>query len=67
MVRVKGSHVSVFIELMRGEFDRELNWPFQGSITVTVTLLDQEGENMAGYTHQILYIISLNFYSRKRP
>ena len=37
----EGSHVSVFIELMRGEFDSELNWPFQGSITVT--LLDQEG------------------------
>ena len=37
----EGSHVSVFIELMRGEFDSELNWPFQGSIIVT--LLDQEG------------------------
>ena len=38
----EGSHVSVFIELMRGEFDSELNWPFHGSMTVT--LLDQEGE-----------------------
>jgi regulator of replication initiation timing len=38
----EGSHISVFIAPLRGEFDSELNWPFLGSMTVT--LLDQEGE-----------------------
>jgi TNF receptor-associated factor 4 len=38
----EGSHVSVFIALIRSKFDSELNWPFQGSMTVT--LLDQEDE-----------------------
>ena len=27
-------HISVFIHLMRGEFDHKLVWPFQGSITI---------------------------------
>ena len=30
----KGTHVSVFIHLMRGEFDNHLKWPFNGSFTV---------------------------------
>lgn len=31
---VKGKYVSVFVHLMRGEFDDELVWPFQGKIRV---------------------------------
>ena len=30
----KGTHVSVFVYLMRGEFDDDLQWPFCGDITV---------------------------------
>ena len=30
----KGTHVSVFVRLMRGEFDDDLKWPFSGEITV---------------------------------
>ena len=33
------NHVSVFVYLMRGEFDFHLKWPFQGG--VFVRLLDQ--------------------------
>ena len=29
-----GSHLSVFAQLMRGEYDNELEWPFQGDIRV---------------------------------
>ena len=29
----KGTHVSVFTYLMRGEFDSHLEWPFRGTIT----------------------------------
>ena len=38
----KGTHVSVFLYLMRGEFDDHLKWPFRGNITIE--LLDQEGQ-----------------------
>ena len=30
----KGTHMSVFVAICRGEFDDKLRWPFDGSITV---------------------------------
>ena len=30
----KGTHVSVFVYLMRGEFDDILKWPFRGDVTI---------------------------------
>ena len=39
----KNNHVSVVVNLMRGSFDGQLRWPFQGK--VTVQLLDQTGAN----------------------
>jgi len=30
----KGTHISVFAYLMRGEFDDYLQWPFQGSVVI---------------------------------
>ena len=36
-----GTHISVFLKIMRGQFDSHLSWPFRGS--VTVVLLDQDG------------------------
>ena len=36
------AHVSIYTEVMCGEFDHQLNWPFQGSLVVT--LIDHEGE-----------------------
>ena len=35
----KGTHISVFTYLMRGEFDSHLKWPFRG--TVTIQLVNQ--------------------------
>ncbi len=35
----KGTHVSVFVYLMRGEFDDFLKWPFRG--VMSIELLDQ--------------------------
>ena len=29
-----GSHVSVYVHLMRGEYDSSLIWPFRGDITI---------------------------------
>ena len=34
MVKVTGTHVSVFVSLMRGEHDDKLTWPFRGDITI---------------------------------
>ena len=38
----KGTHVSMFVHLMRGEFDDHLKWPFRRDIAVQ--LLNQLGE-----------------------
>ena len=35
----KGTHVSVYINFMKGEFDDSLKWPFRG--TIWIQLLDQ--------------------------
>ena len=37
----KGSHVSLFVNLIQGEYDDQLKWPFCGE--VTVQLLNQDG------------------------
>ncbi|KAG7492903.1 hypothetical protein MATL_G00019810 [Megalops atlanticus] len=37
----RGTHLSVYVVLMRGDFDSLLPWPFQQSVTLTV--LDQSG------------------------
>ena len=29
-----GTHVSVYVHLMRGEYDSRLVWPFRGDITI---------------------------------
>ena len=46
----KGTHVSVFTELLDGCYDNQLHWPFLG--TVTVELLNQLGD----YNHHRLVI-----------
>ena len=48
----KGTHMSVFLSLMKGEFDNQLKWPFRGSITVQ--LLNQEAD-AEHYTDCITY------------
>ena len=36
----KGTHVSVFVHLMRGEFDDLLKWPFRGEVTIQLKKTD---------------------------
>ena len=43
----KGTHVSVYVRLMQGEFDDQLQWPFRGNITVQ--LLNQRGDGEMGH------------------
>ena len=36
----KGTHVSVYVYLMRGEFDDLLKWPFRGDVTIQLKKTD---------------------------
>ena len=36
----KGTHVSVFVYIMRGEFDDRLQWPFHGAVTIQLKRKD---------------------------
>ena len=47
--RGRGSHLSVFAALMRGEYDNELEWPFQGNIRIEL-LNWKEDNNHHMYT-----------------
>ena len=38
--RGKGTHVSVYVHLMRGEFDDLLKWPFCGEVTMQLKKTD---------------------------
>ena len=48
----KGTHVSVVVHLMRGEYDAILKWPFHGDIRVKV-LNQRREEEHAKYTFHI--------------
>ena len=39
----KGTHITVAVYLMKGEFDDQLEWPFRGDITIQ--LLSQQGDD----------------------
>ncbi|XP_043353108.1 TNF receptor-associated factor 1-like [Dermochelys coriacea] len=45
-----GTHISLFLVLMRGEYDFRLKWPFRHK--VTFTLLDQAGERHVSSSFQ---------------
>ena len=46
----KGTHITVAVYLMKGEFDNQLEWPFRGDITIQ--LLNQQ-EDSGHYTRTI--------------
>ena len=58
----KGSHVSLFFVVMRGEYDGLLPWPFHQK--VTMTLVDQSGSNK---NIEESFIPDPNSSSFKRP
>ncbi|XP_033736030.1 TNF receptor-associated factor 3-like [Pecten maximus] len=58
----KGTHLSFFIVVMRGDFDALLPWPFQ--LPVTLKLLDQNGTGQHIAEH---FMPSTSSNSFKRP
>jgi TNF receptor-associated factor 4 len=49
---IKGSYLSIFASLMKGEFDDQLKWPFRGIIPIT--LMNQE-EDKDHVTHRLKF------------
>ena len=43
----KGTHVSVFVYLMRGDNDDNLKWPFKGTIKVSLLNQLEDGQHLA--------------------
>ena len=41
----EGTHVSLFIHVLKGEFDSHLKWPFKGEITVELVNQKKGGKN----------------------
>ena len=41
----KGTHVSVAVHMMKGEFDSHLKWPFKGEVTVELVNQKEGGVN----------------------
>ena len=63
--RGTGTHVSVFANLMRGENDHQLSWPFRGS--VTVRLLHVFGEPEMSVEHVFRFTARTPVRTTKQP
>ena len=46
MYEGRGKCMSVYVHLMRGEFDDKLEWPFQGEVHVQLLNWEEGGENL---------------------
>ena len=46
-----GTHVSVYVCLMRGEHDDQLKWPLRGDITVQLLSQRKDQGNVVGTVH----------------
>lgn len=42
-----GKYVSVFVDIMKGEYDDRLNWPFQGAITFQLVNQREDSDHIA--------------------
>ena len=47
----QGTHLSVLIYMMRGEFDEQLKWPFRGDITYQLIDLEESKDHVAEVIH----------------
>ena len=47
----KGTHITVGVYLMKGEFDDQLEWPFRGDITIQLS--NQKGDGKHNFTRTI--------------
>ena len=59
--RGRSSHISVFAQLMRGEYDNELEWPFVGDIRVELLNWRTDMNH-----HDLHTVISFNRYTDRK-
>ena len=43
-----GTHVSVYVRLMRGEYDSRLVWPFRGGVTIQLVNHNTDDHHLEG-------------------
>ena len=48
----KGTHITVAVYLMKGEFDYQLEWPFRGDITIQLLHQQEDGGHYARTIYQ---------------
>ena len=48
----KGTHITVAVYLMKGEFDNHLEWPFRGDITIQLLNQREDGVDHTRIIHQ---------------
>ena len=58
----EGTHVSVFVSLMKGDFDNRLEWPYRGAISIQ--LLDQE-DIVEHYSRNLTFDDAQEEYTRR--
>ena len=46
----KGTHIGIVVKLMRGDFDNDLQWPFEGDIIVEVLNWREDNHHYSGGT-----------------
>ena len=53
--QLKGWYMSVYLFMMRGEYDDDLEWPFKGSVTIQLlNVQDKTGVGLSGHREVIL-------------
>ena len=66
----KGTHMSVFLVVMRGEYDDQLKWPFTGEVTVRLLNRSKSGGSTQNTGHRdttICFDNSTPLCSRRKP
>ena len=60
----KGTHLSLFVGIMRGEYDDQLQWPFRGKVTIQQALMHRD---KWGNDTTITFDRAVPYKYRKKP
>ena len=53
----RSTHLSVFLCLMRGEFDDQLKWPFRGKTTIKLVNQEEDKDYVASGNNELYYVV----------
>ena len=63
----KGTHLSFFFALMRGEYDALLTWPFKQKVTLILQDQDQQQHIAKWFKPDLSNAVSINSFQRPSP